>query len=109
MESGAPTGIYIDNGSRYYLDSGDHNEVSSPELSTPRQIAVYDRAAEQMLLRAKAALMKRSKPIDICITKNNVNFSMPDRAAWGQHEAYTCWISLAAAATRPPHESFNGI
>src|SRR5262245_50972287 len=37
-----PSGIYIDNGARYYLDCGCHNEFSSPELSTPREIAVYD-------------------------------------------------------------------
>ena len=93
-------GIYIDNGSRYYLDSGNHNEFCSPELSTPRQIAVYDRAAEQILLRAKTALKAQPEGIDICITKNNINFSMPDRAAWGQHEAYTCWIQLEAAAVQ---------
>jgi len=46
-------------------------------------------------LRAKAAVQDR---VEICLTKNNVNFSMPDRTAWGQHEAYTCWISLESAA-----------
>ncbi len=92
------SGIYIDNGSRYYLDSGNHNEFSSPELSTPRQIAVYDRAAEQILLRAKAELQAQPHRVDVCITKHNVNFSMPDLATWGQHEAYTCWIPLAEAA-----------
>jgi hypothetical protein len=95
-----PTGIYIDNGSRYYLDAGNHNEFSSPELSNPRQIAVYDRANEKILLRAKAALMECHAGVDICVTKNNINFSMPDRAAWGQHEAYTCWIPLEAAAVQ---------
>ncbi len=93
-----PSGIYIDNGSRYYLDSGNHNEFCTPELSTPRQIAVYDRAAERILLRAKAALRAKTDGIDICITKNNLNFSMPDQASWGQHEAYTCWLPLEAAA-----------
>ncbi len=93
------TGIYIDNGSRYYLDAGHHNEFSSPELSTPRQVAVYDRANEQILLRAKAAVKEQSNGVDICITKNNLNFSQPNlSASWGQHEAYTCWISLEEAA-----------
>jgi hypothetical protein len=95
-----PTGIYIDNGSRYYLDAGNHNEFSSPELSTPRQVAVYDRANERILLRAKAAVTARHEGADICVTKNNVNFSMPDRAAWGQHEAYTSWIPLEDAAVQ---------
>ena len=96
-------GVYIDNGSRYYLDSGNHNELSSPELQTPREIAVYDRAGEVILRRAKQRV-KQIKQIDICITKNNVNFSMPDRAAWGQHEAYTCWVPLEqAAAQLIPH------
>jgi|CXWL01.1.fsa_nt_gi hypothetical protein len=92
----SPHGIYIDNGSRYYLDAGNHNEFSSPELSTPRQIAVYDRANEQTLRSAKAKM--HADGIDICITKHNINFSMPDRASWGQHEAYTCWIHLEQAA-----------
>jgi hypothetical protein len=93
-----PSGIYIDNGSRYYLDSGNHNEFCTPELSTPRQVAVYDRAAERILLRAKARVRSGPDGADICITKNNVNFSKPDEASWGQHEAYTCWIPLEQAA-----------
>lgn len=93
-----PGGCYIDNAARYYLDSGNHNEFCSPELSSPRQIAVYDRATEQILLRAKGNLLSDPDPVDICITKNNLNFTMPDRATWGQHEAYTCWIPLEDAA-----------
>lgn len=92
-------GIYLDNGSRYYLDSGEHNEFSSPEVFNPRQIATYDRASERILFRAKSAVASR-RGIDVCITKNNVNFHMPDQAAWGQHEAYTCWIPLATAAAQ---------
>jgi len=100
----APTGVYLDNGSRYYLDSGYHNEFSSPELSTPRQVAVYDRAAEEILLQAKADVKEQHRGLDVCLTKNNVNFSMPDRAAWGQHEAYMCWVPLeSAAAQLIPH------
>ncbi len=91
------SGIYMDNGSRYYLDTGEHNELSSPELSTPRQVAEYDRAAERILLRAKTVVQQR-RGVDVCITKNNINFGRPDGAAWGQHEAYTCWIPIAAAA-----------
>ena len=93
-----PTGIYLENGSRYYLDSGYHNEFSSPEVASPREIAIYDRASEQILLAAKAAVKKKTGDVDICVTKNNVNFSMPDRAAWGQHEAYMCWVPLPSAA-----------
>ena len=92
------SGVYLDNGSRYYLDSGCHNEFSSPEVLTPQQIATYDRASEQILLRAKSAVEARTAELDLCITKNNVNFHLPDRAAWGQHEAYTCWIPLESAA-----------
>jgi hypothetical protein len=91
-----PYGVYLDNGSRYYLDSGNHNEFSSPEVRTPRQIAVCDRAAEQILLRARDDV--KADGIDLCITKNNINFARPDQASWGQHEAYTCWIPLDAAA-----------
>ena len=99
-----PTGIYIDNGSRYYLDAGNHNELSSPEVESPCEIASYDRAGERILLNAKAVLKSGPKAADICITKNNINFSMPDIAAWGQHEAYTCWIPLEdAAAPLIPH------
>jgi Pup-ligase protein len=96
----ASSGIYIDNGSRYYLDSGNHNELASPELSTPRQIAVYDRAGERILLRAMAAVQAEHAGIELRITKNNINFSLPNRATWGQHEAYTCWIPLENAASQ---------
>ncbi len=98
------SGIYLDNGSRYYLDSGNHNEFSSPEVSTPRQIAIYDRAAEHILRRAKARVESRFDGTDLCITKNNINFSLADRATWGQHEAFTCWIPLPDAAMQlVPH------
>jgi len=95
----AESGLYLDNGSRYYLDAGCHNEFSSPELFAPQQVATYDRAGEQILLRAKAAVAAHAAGMNICITKNNVNFHLPDRAAWGQHEAYTCWTSLDTVAT----------
>jgi hypothetical protein len=98
----AASGIYIDNGSRYYLDSGNHNEFSSPEVHEPRQIALYDRAHERILLHARDVL--RGQGIDICITKHNINFTMPGRVSWGQHEAYTCWLPLELAAPQlTPH------
>lgn len=100
----SPYGIYLDNGSRYYLDSGYHNEFCTPEVETPRQIAIYDRAAERILLDVKAALMADPNPVDVSITKHNVNFTLPDQVSWGQHEAYTCWVSLEqAAAELIPH------
>ncbi len=91
-------GIYLDNGARYYLDVGGHNEFCSPELMTPRQVAVYDRAAEQILIAARDHAMRRHWPLSINITKNNVNFGMSDDATWGQHESYTCWASKNAVA-----------
>ncbi|NND97842.1 MAG: hypothetical protein HKN47_10995 [Pirellulaceae bacterium] len=91
-------GIYIDNGARYYLDTGNHNEFSSPELSTPRDLATYDRAAERILRRAQADVRAGADGLNIAVTKSNINFSMPDRATWGLHEAYTCRVPLRDAA-----------
>ncbi len=94
----SPLGLYLENGSRYYLDTGAHNEFCTPELTSPRQVACYDRVNERILLAARKDVMANHSSLEICITKNNINVGMPDEVAWGQHEAFTCWVPLQDAA-----------
>ncbi len=99
-----PLGTYLDNGARCYSEVGHHYEFCSPELQTPSQVAVYDRAGEQVLLSAKAALQNQYPDLRLYITKHNINFTCPHVASWGHHESYTCWISQRAMAEQiTPH------
>ncbi|OWY60379.1 proteasome accessory factor PafA2, partial [cyanobacterium TDX16] len=44
----------LTNGARYYVDHA-HPECSTPECADPRSVLVYDRAAEEILIRSMAA------------------------------------------------------
>jgi hypothetical protein len=83
--------VYLQHGGRFYLDSGGHPELATPEVHTPAQVAAYDKAGERLLDLARARALRERPDLHITIAKNNVNGVLPDRAVWGCHESHTCW------------------
>ena len=75
----------LTNGARYYVDHA-HPEYSTPECATPREVVVFDKAGERILVRSMAAAA-RSLPQSqgIVVYKNN-----SDRKgnSYGCHENY---------------------
>ncbi len=75
----------LTNGARYYVDHA-HPELSTPECADARSIVVWDRAAEQILIRSMQAA-RRLLPDgqEIIVHKNN---SDGKGNSYGCHENY---------------------
>jgi hypothetical protein len=86
--------IYLQHGGRFYLDSGGHPEYASPEVSTPAEVAAYDKAGERLLEVARARIARERPHYQITIAKNNISSLFPDRAVWGCHESHLSWQPL---------------
>ena len=83
----ATTAVLV-NGARFYVDHA-HPEYSSPEVLTPRDALIWDRAGEVVARRAMTALGdegdRGGTPAEIVLYKNNVDGK---GAAYGSHENY---------------------
>jgi proteasome accessory factor A len=81
----------LTNGSRFYVDHA-HPELSTPECSTAMQALLYDRAGEEILLRAMTAARRTLPPgHEIVVYKNN---SDGKGQSYGCHENYLLARSL---------------
>jgi hypothetical protein len=83
--------LYLQHGGRFYLDSGGHPELATPEVHTPAQVAAYDKAGERLLDLARARAVRDRPDVHITLAKNNIHAIFPERAVWGCHESHTCW------------------
>jgi proteasome accessory factor A len=75
----------LTNGARYYVDHA-HPELSTPECADARSVVVFDRAAEEILLRSmEAARRVLPEGQEVVVYKNN-----SDRKgnSYGCHENY---------------------
>ena len=83
----ATTAVLV-NGARFYVDHA-HPEYSSPEVLTPHDALIWDRAGEVVARRAMTALGdegdRDGTPVEIVLYKNNVDGK---GAAYGSHENY---------------------
>ena len=82
-DPGAATTI-LTNGARLYVDHA-HPEYSSPEVTNPRDAVVWDKAGEQVMLRAVRVLAANPAMPDVVLYKNNVDGK---GASYGTHENY---------------------
>ncbi|BDA65445.1 proteasome accessory factor PafA2 family protein [Actinomyces capricornis] len=94
------TTAVLPNGARLYVDHA-HPEYSSPEVLTPRDALVWDRAGEVIARRAMAAHLRDLPGQEIVLYKNNVDGK---GASYGSHENYLVersvpFASLAAGLT----------
>ncbi|MGZ5415677.1 MAG: depupylase/deamidase Dop [Nocardioides sp.] len=76
--------VILTNGARLYVDHA-HPEYSTPECTSPRDIVLWDKAGEQVMLDAArfAAAIPKSTPI--LLYKNNTDNK---GASYGAHENY---------------------
>ena len=86
----AATAVLV-NGARLYVDHA-HPEYSSPEVLTPHDAVIWDRAGEVVARRAMTALSDGGSgagaagaPVEVVLYKNNVDGK---GAAYGSHENY---------------------
>lgn len=78
------TTAVLGNGARFYVDHA-HPEYSSPEVLTPLEALVWDRAGEVVAQRAMAALAAQPDGTSTVLYKNNVDGK---GATYGSHESY---------------------
>ena len=71
------------NGGRLYIDSGDHMEVTTPEVRTARQVVLYELAAEQIAVNAFRAMVDFG--VADAFRMNKRNFDRVGNS-WGAHE-----------------------
>src|ERR671929_1147590 len=83
-EDAGMANVILTNGARLYVDHA-HPEYSTPEVTNPRDVVLWDKAGEQIMAEAsrRAARIPGSSPIQLY--KNN-----PDGkgASYGAHENY---------------------
>ena len=81
--------VFLENGARFYQDTGCHPEYATPECASPRQLIVYDKAGERILedLQIYAEEKIREERISgkLSIFKNNTDFV---GNSYGCHENY---------------------
>ena len=76
--------VILTNGARFYVDHA-HPEFSTPEVLTPRDIVIWDKAGERIMLEAanRAATVPGAPRMQLY--KNNVDGK---GASYGSHENY---------------------
>jgi proteasome accessory factor A len=79
-------GLYLANGARFYIDYGDHPELTTPECTNPWDIVRYILAGER-ILGGLADDLTRALGIEVMLFKSNVDYSSR-WVTWGCHESY---------------------
>jgi proteasome accessory factor A len=90
LPDGSAFGIFLANGSRLYVDAGNHPELSTPECTDPWEAVRYTKAGERILARLLAELTDKRARSDGArpfLFKSNVDYS-GSRSTWGCHESY---------------------
>ncbi|HZM90470.1 MAG TPA: proteasome accessory factor PafA2 family protein [Blastocatellia bacterium] len=87
-------GIYLENGARFYLDYGNHPELTTPECTDPWDIVRYVLAGER-ILSSLVRNLARNLGIEVMVFKSNVDYSTR-WATWGCHESYMHQASPSA-------------
>src|ERR671928_829271 len=83
-EDAGMANVILTNGARLYVDHA-HPEYSTPEVTTPRDVVLWDKAGEQVMAEAarRAARIPGTQPIQLY--KNNTDGK---GASYGAHENY---------------------
>ncbi|MDN5794675.1 MAG: proteasome accessory factor PafA2 [Intrasporangium sp.] len=76
--------VVLPNGARYYVDHA-HPEYSSPEVTTPRDAVVWDRAGDAIALESVRLLADRPDHQLVNLYKNNADGK---GQSYGAHENY---------------------
>jgi proteasome accessory factor A len=81
-------GMFLCNGSRFYVDTGLHPELATPEVHNPTDLVRYVLAGERFLAGLVAEIGRgRGKPRVGCF-RCNVDYSGQTAATWGCHESF---------------------
>ena len=86
---GRSSNVFLENGSRLYLDVGSHPEYATPECDSVYDVVTHDKAGERILeqLLQNAEIRLREEGIDgrLYLFKNNTDSA---GNSYGSHENY---------------------
>ncbi|HBO43537.1 MAG TPA: hypothetical protein DD670_06325, partial [Planctomycetaceae bacterium] len=89
LSSGLGPGIFLENGSRFYIDTGAHPELATPELVNPWDACRYVLAGDEILAGVADRLVQTQPGIaEIVLTRGNVCHGPAMPTSWGCHESY---------------------
>ena len=81
--------MFLGNGARFYLDTGDHPEFATPECRTPSDLVAFEKAGEIMVddlgRRCEEHLAAEGIPGEVFLCKNNIDVR---GNTFGCHENY---------------------
>ncbi len=80
------SGLYLENGARFYVDYGNHPELTTPECTNPWDVVRYILAGERILADLAQELM-RDLGTEVLLFKSNVDYG-GRWVTWGCHESY---------------------
>lgn len=84
VESEVISNALLPNGGRYYVDHA-HPEYSSPEVTNPLDLVLWDKAGDEIALRSTRLLAQRPGMPEVALYKNNTDGK---GASYGTHENY---------------------
>ena len=92
------SGMFLENGARFYIDCGFHPEMTTPECTTPWELVRYIKAGERILEElARQVQAEACGATEIMCFRCNVDYS-GSGSTWGCHESY---LHRADPATLP--------
>jgi proteasome accessory factor A len=80
-------GMFLENGSRLYLDCGDHPELCTPECHSPAEVVCWQLAGERILAELVGEIEKRDPDSRLALFRCNVDYAGSGHT-WGCHENY---------------------
>ena len=97
-------GLFLQNGSRFYVDCGFHPELATPECVTPAEVIRYVLAGERILADVAQRVATRFPGgTTVDLFRCNVDYS-GTRSTWGCHESYLHRVEpIALADQLIPH------
>ena len=103
-------GIYLENGSRVYIDAGEQNEYCTPETSNPTELVIHELAGRRLMADAASEAGQTL----LCSNVDPVY-----ETTWGSHENYSSknpintpsvlMPLLVHLATRIPYTGAGGL
>lgn len=83
------SGFFLQNGSRFYFDTGGHPELATPETVNPWDACRYVLAGDRMLAAVADQLARDQRAIgQVVVTRGNVCYSPGSATTSGCHECY---------------------
>jgi len=88
LPDGSVGGMFLQNGARLYVDSGNHPEFSTPECTNPWDVVRYIQAGERILADLASALEREKGEVsETVVLRSNVDYGGTG-STWGCHESY---------------------